>query len=138
MGRTVAFAIAGGVLGMLAGGWFVDLATPGPPDLTNADLLAAAYGGGIGWLLGTLASGWRRPFPQASDGWAWALRIGAAAMLLVGYQIAQSAFTSSGPQIDEWAFNNPTRVQLALLLWADAAIAAGTFLALSMRRVAAE
>lgn len=134
MAKIVAWAAACGAIGMIGAGVGTEFLHPGASDPTMNALIAAAYGGAVGWLIGIAVGMARHPDSEATDRMAWALRLGAVAVIALGIWIAPSALTASGPQIDGVGLRSPLRPILAFLLWVDTAIAAGTLLTLSFRR----
>jgi hypothetical protein len=126
-------ASVGGTLGLLGVGVGVGLLSG---DMSIELLIASTVGAGVGWLTGAVV-GWRRGRGRrvATRAEAWCLRIGAVAVLLVGFIVVKEVSTTSfGPQIDDVGLLDPRRVLLAAAVRVDSALAVVMLLGLSIQR----
>ncbi len=127
-----------GLLGLLLGGYGVDLVRLRRPDFFYGTMLAAAIVGGLGWCAGAVVT-WRhtsaRPPPSRAD--VVLLVLGAAAVFWVGVETALSVrYANFGPMIDqEGSLDEPLHPVISAAYLVDAIVVAITLVGLAVSRL---
>jgi hypothetical protein len=127
-----------GLVGLLLGGYGVDLVRLQRPDFHYGTMLAAAIVGGLGWCAGAIVT-WRlaraRPSPSRVD--VVLLVLGAVAVLWLGVSSAQSVRSSSfGPMIDqEGSLDEPLLPVIGAAYLIDGIVVAITLVGLAASRL---
>jgi hypothetical protein len=127
-----------GLVGLLLGGYGVDLVRPQRPDFEYETLLAAAIVGGLGWGAGAVVT-WRlarAPRPRASRADVLLLVLGAAVVLWLGIPTARSLrFPANlGPMIDEGSLDEPLLPAISVAYLIDVMVVAVTLVGLASSR----
>ena len=127
-----------GLVGLLLGGYGVDLVRLHRPDFEYGTLLAAAMIGGLGWCAGAVVT-WRlaspRPPPSRADVVLFVL--GAAVVLWLGVPIARSLRYAAnlGPMIDEGSLDEPLLPAISVAYLVDVMVVAVTLVGLAASRL---
>jgi hypothetical protein len=128
-----------GLVGLLLGGYGVDLSRLQRPDFEYETLLAAAIVGGLGWCAGAVVT-WRLAStrPRASRADSLLSVIGAAAVVWLGLPMARSLRYAAnlGPMIDEGSLDEPLLPAISVAYLVDVMIVAVTLVGLAASRMA--
>lgn len=128
-----------GFLGLLLGGYGVDLFRLQRPDFEYETLLAAAIVGGLGWCAGAVVT-WRLASarPRASRADVLLFVIGAAAVVWFGLPMARSLRYAAnlGPMIDEGSLDEPLLPAISVAYLVDVMVVAITLVGLAASRMA--
>jgi len=134
---TAVNASVGGLVGLLFGGYGVDLVRLQRPDFHYGTMLAAAIVGGLGWCVGAVVT-WRiaRARPSASRVDV-VLLVLAVAVLWLGVSSAQSLRSSSfGPMIDQQgSLDEPLLPVIGVAYLVDGIVVAITLVGLAASRL---
>src|SRR4029450_12117604 len=128
-----------GLVGLLLGGYGVDLVRLQRPDFEYGTLLAAAIVGGLGWCAGAVIA-WRlasaRPQPSRAD--VALLLLSAVVVLWLGVPVARSLRYAAnlGPMIDEGSLHEPLLRVISLAGYIDVIVVAITLVGLAGSRLA--
>jgi hypothetical protein len=129
-----------GLVGLLLGGYGVDLVRLQRPDFHYGSMLAAAIVGGLGWCAGAVVT-WRlaKPRPPASRPDVVLLVLGAMAVVGFGVRIAQSVrYGNFGPMIDnEGSLDEPLLPVISVAYLVDVIVVAITLVGLAASRLVA-
>jgi hypothetical protein len=129
-----------GLVGLLLGGYGVDLVRLQRPDFHYGTMLAAAIVGGLGWCVGAIVA-WRQANtrPSASRADVVLLVLGAALMLWLGVSTARSVRAANfGPMIDqEGSIDEPLLPVISVAYLLDGIVAAITLVGLAASRMSA-
>ena len=129
-----------GLVGLLLGGYGVDLVRLQHPDLEYGTLLAAAIVGGLGWCAGAGVA-WRLASaqPPASRADVVLLVLGAVVVLWFGVPIARSLRYAAnlGPMIDEGSLDEPLLPVISVAAHVDVIVVAITLVGLVVGRCGA-
>jgi hypothetical protein len=129
-----------GVVGVLLGGYGIDLVRLQRPDFHYGTMLAAAIVGGLGWCAGAVVT-WRlaRPRPPASRADVVLFLLGAVAVLWLGVQVARSVrYGNFGPMIDqEGSPDEPLLPVISMAYLVEAIVVATTLVGLAASRLVA-
>ena len=132
-----------GLLGLLLGGYGVDLVRLQRPDFYYGTMLAAAIVGGLGWCVGAAVT-WRLASParpSASRVDVVLLVLGAVAVLWLGVSTAQSISDANGnfgPMIDqEGSSDEPLLPVISVAYLVDGIVVATTLVGLAASRLVA-
>jgi hypothetical protein len=128
-----------GLVGLLLGGYGVDLVRLQRPDFHYGTMLAAAIVGGLGWCVGAIVA-WHlaRARPSASRVDVVLLLLGAVAVLWLGISTAQSVRSSSfGPMIDHGSLDEPLLPVIGGAYLVDGIVVAITLVGLAASRLVA-
>jgi hypothetical protein len=129
-----------GLVGLLLGGYGIDLVRLQRPDFHYGTMLAAAIVGGLGWCAGAVVT-WRlaRPRPPTSRADVVLFLLGGVAVLWLGVQAARSVRSGNfGPMIDnEGSLDEPLLPVISMAYLVDAIVAAMTLVALGASRLVA-
>ena len=123
-----------GLVGLLLGGYGVDLARLQRPDFHYGTMLAAAIVGGLGWCAGAVVT-WRltsaRPSASRTD--VVLLVLGAVVVVWLGVGIARSVrYGNFGPMIDnEGSLDEPLVPVISLAYYVDVVVVAITLVGLA-------
>jgi hypothetical protein len=129
-----------GLVGLLLGGYGVDLVRLQRPDFEYGTLLAAAIIGGLGWCAGAIVA-WplasARPVASRAD--VALLVLGAVVVLWFGVPIARSLRYAAnlGPMIDEGSLDEPLLPVISVSYFVDVIVAAITLVGLAASRLVA-
>jgi hypothetical protein len=129
-----------GVVGLLLGGYGVDLVQLRRPDFEYGTLLTAAIVGGLGWCAGAVVA-WRlasaRPLASRAD--VALLVLGAVVVLWFGVPIARSLRYAAnlGPMIDEGSLDEPLLPVISVAVYVDIIVVAITLVGLAASRLVA-
>lgn len=126
-----------GLVGLLLGGYGVDLVRLQRPHFSFGTMLAAAIIGGLGWCAGAAVT-WHLASarPPASRVDVVLLVLGAVAVLWLGVRIAQSIpYASFGPMIDEeGSLDEPLLPVISVAYLVDGIVVAITLVGLAASR----
>jgi hypothetical protein len=135
---TAVNASLGGLVGLLLGGYGVNLVRLHRPDFEYGTLLAAAIVGGLGWCAGAVVT-WRlaRARPPASRADVVLFALGAAMVLWLGLPIARSLryATNLGPMIDEGTLEEPLLPAISVAYLVNVMVVAVTLVGLAASRL---
>jgi len=129
-----------GLVGLLLGGYGVDLVRLQRPDFEYGTLLAAAIIGGLGWCAGAIVA-WplasARPIASRAD--VVLLVLGAVVVLWFGVPIARSLRYAAnlGPMIDEGSLDEPLLPMISVAAHVDVILVAITLVGLAASRLVA-
>jgi hypothetical protein len=130
-----------GLVGLLLGGYGVDLVRLQRPDFEYRTMLAAAIVGGLGWCAGAAVT-WRLTSarPPASRADVVLLVIGAVVVLWLGVPIARSLRYAAniGPMIDEGSLDEPLLPAISEAYLVDLIVVVITLVALAASRLVAD
>jgi hypothetical protein len=129
-----------GLVGLLLGGYGVDLVRLRRPDFEYGTLLAAAIVGGLGWCAGAVVA-WRLASarPPASRADVVLLVLGAVVVLWFGVPITRSLRYAAnlGPMIDEGSLDEPLLPVISMAYYVDVIVVAITLVGLAASRLVA-
>jgi hypothetical protein len=139
--RSRAFIIAVnaslcGLVGLLLGGYGIDLVRLQRPDFHYGTMLAAAIVG-LGWCAGAALTWFvARPRPPPSRADVVLFLLGAVAVLWLGVQVARSVrYGNFGPMIDqEGSLDEPLLPVISMAYLVDAIVVAMTLVGLAALR----
>jgi hypothetical protein len=127
-----------GLVGLLLGGYGVDLVRLQRPDFEYGTLLTAAIVGGLGWCAGAVVA-WRLPSarPAASRADVVLLVLGAVVVLWFGVPIARSLRYAAnlGPMLDEGSLDEPLLPVISVAAYVDVIVVAFTLVGLAASRL---
>jgi hypothetical protein len=129
-----------GLVGLLLGGYGIDLVRLQRPDFRYGTMLAAAIVGGLGWCAGAAVTWFvASARPPASRADVVLFLLGALAVLWLGVQVARSVrYGNFGPMIDqEGSPNEPLLPVISGAYLVDAIVAAITLVGLAASRLVA-
>ena len=137
---TAVNASLGGLVGLLLGGYGIDLVRLQRPDFHYGTMLAAAIVGGLGWCAGAAVTWFvANPRSPASRADVALFLLGGVAVLWLGVQVARSVhYGDFGPMIDdEGTIDEPLLPVISMAYLVDAIVVAMTLVGLAAsRRVA--
>ena len=129
-----------GLVGLLLGGYGVDLVRLHRPDFEYGTLLAAAIIGGLGWCAGAVVT-WRLACarPPASRADVVLFVLSAAVVLWLGIPFARSLRYAAnlGPMIDEGSLDEPLLPAIGGAYFVDVMVVAITLVGLAASRLVA-
>jgi hypothetical protein len=135
---TVVNASLCGLVGLLLGGFGVDLVRLQRPDFEYGTLLAAAIVGGLGWCAGAVVT-WRLardPRPPASRADVLLFVLGVVVVLWLGVPTARSLRYAAnfGPMIDEGSLHEPLLPAIRVAYLVDVVVVAVTLVGFAASR----
>jgi hypothetical protein len=126
-----------GLVGLVLGGYGVDLVRLQRPDFHYGTMLAAAIVGGLGWCAGAVVT-WclAGPRPPASRADVVLFVLGVVAALWLGIQSARSVGSANfGPMIDqEGSLDEPLLPVISVAYLVDGIVVATTLVGLAASR----
>lgn len=129
-----------GLVGLLLGGYGVDLIRLQRPDFHYGTKFAAAIVGGLGWCAGAVVA-WRLASarPPASRADVVLLVLGAVAVLWLGVRVARSVrYANFGPMIDnEGSLDEPLLPVISVAYLVDVIVVAISLVGLAASRLVA-
>jgi len=129
-----------GLVGLLLGGYGVDLVRLQRPDFEYGTLITAAIVGGLGWCAGAVVA-WRLASdrPQASRADVALLVLGAVVVLWFGVPIARSLRYAAnlGPMIDDGSLDEPLLPVISVAAHVDVIVVPITLAGLAASRLVA-
>jgi hypothetical protein len=127
-----------GVVGLLLGGYGIDLLRLQRPDFHYGSMLAVAIISGLGWCAGAAVTWFvANPRPPASRADVVLFLFGAVAVLWLGVQVARSVrYGNFGPMIDqEGSLDEPLLPVISTAYLVDAIVVAMTLVGLAASRL---
>lgn len=128
-----------GLVGVLLGGYGIDLVRLQRPDFEYGTLLAAAIVGGLGWCAGGVVT-WRLAStrPRASRADVVLFVLGAGVVMWFGLPMARSLRYAAnlGPMIDEGSLDEPLLPAIGVAYLVDVMVVALTLVGLAASRMA--